>query len=678
MATRITLTSLKVGLILVLSVILLAIAAGGAVFYYYAKDAPKLNINKLESQPSTVVYDKDNNIVATLGAEQRDTVKTNNIPVQLVNAVTSIEDHRFFNTRGIDPIRIAGAFLHNSKGGSVNGGSTLDMQLIKLSFFSTSTKDQNLRVKVQEAWMALQLDQKWTKEEIFTAYVNKVNMANGYYGMGTAAKAYYGKSLSQLSIAQTALLAGMPQAPTTYNPYTNPEAAKYRRDLVINAMFKYGKITAAQQKEAINTPITDGLQQLKNSVNIPPQDDNFLKEAIAEANQLTGEDAANAGLKIYTTLDSAAQQNLYNIVNTTDYVPFTDNIQVASTLINVQTGAVTAMIGGRGQDPNVVFGNNQAVQTDRDWGSAMKPLVDYGPAFQNGIYKSTGTYIADTGPYYYPNSSDQLNDWDNKYMGNLTVRQALTLSRNIPAIKTLAAVGLDKSNQFLTNLGFNFNDPDGGGLQYANGISSNTAGQGNNNPTYGASSLKMAAAYAAFSNGGVYTKPYYINKIVYPDGKEKVVKPERNQAMTPQTAYTITDILKGVVKGNDDAIPALSTGLTAQVPGLPEAGKTGTSNYTGDELNQALDNAGISVASLQGGSIAPDENFAGVTPQYSMAVWTGFSNRLQPIYGDNLYIATKVFKAMMTSLYPDPSSVADWTMPDGMYRSGNELTITNQ
>jgi len=159
------------------------------VFVYYAKDAPKLDLNQLESMPSPKVYSTDEKLVATLGSEQRNLVQTDNIPVMLVNAVTSIEDHRFFNTRGIDPIRIAGAFVNNVKGGSLNGGSTLDMQLIKLSFFSTEKSDQTLSVKIQEAWMALKLDQKWTKEQIFTAYVNKVNMANGYYGMGTASEA---------------------------------------------------------------------------------------------------------------------------------------------------------------------------------------------------------------------------------------------------------------------------------------------------------------------------------------------------------------------------------------------------------------------------------------------------------------------------------------------------------
>ena len=405
-------TAVKLFLIAFFSLIILALAAGGAVFVYYAKDAPALTLDKLESKPSTKVYDSSEKVVATLGAEQRNLVKTDNIPVMLVNAVTSIEDHRFFNTRGIDPIRIAGAFVNNLKGGSLNGGSTLDMQLIKLSFFSTDESDQTLSVKIQEAWMALKLDQKWTKEQIFTAYVNKVNMANGYYGMGTASQAYYGKDLTQLSIAQLALLAGMPQAPNTYNPYTNPTSAKWRRDMVIRAMRRYDKITAEEEKKALATPIDDGLQPLKQSVTIPSYADNFLKQAIAQAKTLAGDDILTEGAKIYTTLDTTAQQNLYNIVNTGNYITYPDDtMQVASTVTDVKTGAVIAQIGGRNQPSNVTFGFNQAVQTDRDWGSTMKPIVDYGPAFENNIYTSTNNYVSDS-PTTYPNGTP-LKNWDN-------------------------------------------------------------------------------------------------------------------------------------------------------------------------------------------------------------------------------------------------------------------------
>lgn len=660
-------TAVKLLLIFIFSAIILVLAAGGAVFVYHAKDAPKLELTKLQSLPSPKVYAANDQLVATLGSEQRNLVQTNNIPVMLVNAVTSIEDHRFFNTRGIDPIRIAGAFLNNVKGGSLNGGSTLDMQLIKLSFFSTDKTDQTLSVKIQEAWMALQLDQKWTKEQIFTAYVNKVNMANGYYGMGTAAQAYYGKNLTELSIAQLALLAGMPQAPNTYNPYTNPTSAKWRRDMVINAMFRYGKITAAEQKAALDTPIEDGLQPLQQSANIPAYADNFLKEALAQAQTIAGEDILTQGVKIYTTLDPAAQQNLYNIINTNDYVTYPDDsLQVASTVVNVQTGAVVAQVGGRNQQADVTFGTNQAVQTDRDWGSTMKPIVDYAPAFENNIYTSTNNTITDL-PTTYPDGTP-LKNWDNNYMGAMTVKNALQLSRNIPAVKTLISVGLQNSSKFANGLGINLGDE-----QYSNAISSYPTipaedQDKNTGNKYGASSEKMAAAYAAFSNNGIYTKPYYVSKLVYPDGRVVEYKPQRSQAMQASTAYIMTDILQGVL-----TLPlSQSVGSYAAVPGLPAAGKTGTSNYTDAEMDQITEEYG----NLPG-MVSPDENFVGYTPNYSMAVWTGYTKRMTPIYGTSTRIATKVFSSMMSQFYPDPSTVKPWSMPTGLTQQGTALVKTD-
>ncbi|MQW22089.1 penicillin-binding protein [Lactococcus sp. dk322] len=653
---------MKLFFIVLFSAILLAVIAGGSIFVYYAKDAPKLDLTKLSSAPSSQFLDASGNVIATMGTENRTLVETDNIPVQLVNAVTSIEDHRFFSTRGIDPVRIAGSFMHNLKGGSLNGGSTLDMQLIKLGMFSTDASDRNLRVKIQEAWLALQLDQKWTKEQIFTAYVNKVNMANGYYGMGTAAKAYYGKDLTALSIAQIALLAGMPQAPTTYNPYTNPTAAKYRRDLVIEAMYKYGKITDAERKTALATPIKDGLQPLKQSVTIPRYADNFLKEAKAQADELAGVDTANAGVKVYTTLDTAAQQNLYNIVNTDTYVNYPDkDLQVASTVVNVQTGAVVAQIGGRNTPSNVTFGTNEAVQTNRDWGSAMKPLVDYGPAFEDGIYTSTADTVSDE-PTTYPDGT-ALKNWNNSYLGTMTVKSALQYSRNIPAVKTLIKVGLTNSNDFLNKVGIDLSP-----LVWSNAISSNLS-HSTKSSAKGVNSVRMASAYAAFANEGVYTKPYYVTKIVFSDGREIDYKPEKSQAMKASTAYVITDMLKGVVQ-----LPiSTSAGGNANVPGLTAlAGKTGTSNYDDTERAE-IDKKYGSIS----GMVSPDENFVGYTPQYSMSVWTGYKNRMTPIYGDTILCATSVFRSMMSMFYPDPSTVTDWTAPSTVTDDGSYVTVNN-
>lgn len=243
-----------------------------------------------------------------MGAEKRINVTANEIPTDLVNAIVAIEDHRFFNHRGVDIIRIGGSFLHNLRGGS-QGGSTLTQQLIKLTYFSTSASDRTLSRKIQEAWLATQLEKKATKQEILTYYVNKVFMANGNYGMQTAAKSYYGKDLKDLSLPQLALLAGMPQAPNQYDPYSHPEAAQQRRNLVLKEMLDMKTISNKQYEAAVNTPVTDGLQSLSSSSSYPAYMDNYLKEVIEQVEEETGYNLLTTGMDVYTNVDTEAQRN---------------------------------------------------------------------------------------------------------------------------------------------------------------------------------------------------------------------------------------------------------------------------------------------------------------------------------------------------------------------------------
>ena len=300
-------TILRIAKYLGIGVISLFIATfllGGGVFLYYANKAPELSESKLVATTSSKIYDSKNELIADLGAERRVNAQSSDIPTDLVNAIVSIEDHRFFNHRGIDSIRIAGAFLRNLRSNSgLQGGSTLTQQLIKLTYFSTSTADQTLSRKVQEAWLAIQLERTATKQEILTYYVNKVYMSNGNYGMQTAAENYYGKDLKDLSIPQLALLAGMPQAPNQYDPYSHPEAALERRNLVLSEMQKQGYLTAEQYETAINTPITDGLQSLKSVNSYPQYMDNYLKEVIDQVEQETGYNLLTTGMEVYTNVD---------------------------------------------------------------------------------------------------------------------------------------------------------------------------------------------------------------------------------------------------------------------------------------------------------------------------------------------------------------------------------------
>ncbi len=628
-----------------LTVFIAAVMLGGGLFLYYVSKAPELSESKLVATTSSKIYDSNDELIADLGSERRVNAQANEIPTDLVNAIVSIEDHRFFNHRGIDTIRILGATLRNLRGGGgLQGASTLTQQLIKLTYFSTSTSDQTLSRKAQEAWLAVQLEQKATKQEILTYYINKVYMSNGNYGMQTAAQSYYGKDLKDLSIPQLALLAGMPQAPNQYDPYSHPEAAQERRNLVLSEMKGQGYISAEQYEKAINTPITDGLQSLKSANSYPPYMDNYLKEVIDQVEQETGYNLLTTGMDVYTNVDPKVQQHLWDIYNTDEYVNYPDDeMQVASTIVDVTNGKVIAQLGSRHQASNVSFGTNQAVETNRDWGSSMKPITDYAPALEYGVYDSTASIVHDV-PYNYPGTDTPLYNWDHVYFGNITIQYALQQSRNVTAVETLNKVGLDRAKTFLNGLGIDYPS-----MHYANAISSNTT---ESNKKYGASSEKMAAAYAAFANGGIYHKPMYINKIVFSDGSSKEYADPGTRAMKETTAYMMTEMMKTVL--------AYGTGRGAYLPWLPQAGKTGTSNYTDDEIENYIKNTGY---------VAPDEMFVGYTRKYSMAVWTGYSNRLTPIVGDGFYVAAKVYRSMMTYLSED-NNPGDWTMPEGLYRSG--------
>mgnify|MGYP000890258592 FL=1 len=631
--------------ICLLTVFIAAIMLGGGLFLYYVSKAPALSESKLVATTSSKIYDSKNELIADLGSERRVNAQANEIPTELVNAIVSIEDHRFFSHRGVDTIRILGASLRNLRGGGgLQGGSTLTQQLIKLTYFSTSTSDQTLSRKAQEAWLAVQLEQKATKQEILTYYINKVYMSNGNYGMQTAAQNYYGKDLKDLSLPQLALLAGMPQAPNQYDPYSHPEAAQERRNLVLSEMKGQGYITAEQYEKAINTPITDGLQSLRSGNNYPAYMDNYLKEVIDQVEQETGYNLLTTGMEVYTNVDPAVQQRLWDIYNTDEYVNYPDDeLQVASTIVDVTNGKVIAQLGARHQSSNVSFGINQAVETNRDWGSTMKPITDYAPALEYGVYDSTASIVHDS-PYNYPGTSTPVYNWDKSYFGNITLQYALQQSRNVPAVETLEKVGLDRAKTFLNGLGIDYPS-----IHYANAISSNTT---ESDKKYGASSEKMAVAYAAFANGGIYHKPMYINKIIFSDGSSKEFSDSGTRAMKETTAYMMTEMMKTVL--------TYGTGRGAYLSWLPQAGKTGTSNYTDDEIEKYIKNSGY---------VAPDEMFVGYTRKYSMAVWTGYSNRLTPIVGDGFYVAAKVYRSMMTYLSTDDHP-GDWTMPEGLYRNG--------
>ena len=646
----------KYGFIGLLTFFVICVIAGGGLFAYYVSSVPKLTENKLQSTNSSKIYDTNGSLIADLGSEKRESASTDEIPTTLVNAITSIEDKRFFTHRGIDVYRIMGAAVNNLRRSSTQGGSTLDQQLIKLAYFSTNTSDQTLKRKSQEIWLSLQMERQFTKQEILTFYVNKVYMGNGYYGMKTAAKSYFGKDLSDLSVAQAALLAGIPQAPTQYDPYANPDAAKERRNTVLSEMYEDKNISKEEYEQAKATDVSDGLLPLTKKASYEPYLDNYIKQVIEQVSTDANADIYSASLDVYTNLNPDIQKYIWNVYNTNDYVYYpNDSLQVASTIIDVTNGRVVAQLGSRHQDENIALGTNQAVQTDRDWGSAMKPITDYAPAIEKGVYTNTGTTVYDN-PYNFPGSSTPVYNWDRKYYGSISLTYALQQSRNVTAVKALQATGLDYAQSFLKDLGIEYPE-----MYYSNAISSLTS---SSDPKYGASSEKMAAAYAAFANGGTYYKPSYIKSIKFEDGSTKSFDSKGVEAMSPQTAYMMSSMLKQVLTGG--------TATEAYVPGTINAGKTGTSNYDDDEYYKVQKESGV-YADL----MVPDETFVGYNTKYAMAIWTGYKNRKTPLYGSDLDIAKQIYgvtSSYLNQMYGAGSE--DFEMPSGVYNNGSYVFLT--
>ncbi len=613
-----------------------ALVVGVTVFFVYASSAPKLSEQQLESAGSTVIYDSNGKKIMSLGTENRTYVAEKDIPQQLKDAVISIEDRRFYKHHGVDPWRIVSAAMSNASGSAgLQGGSTLDQQLIKLSYFSTKRSDQTIKRKAQEAWLAINMDRQYSKDQILTFYVNKVFMGDGCYGMQTASKYYFGKTLDKLNLAQTALIAGIPNAPSSYNPYTNPEFAKKRRDDVLNAMVANKKITQAQANEAKQESITTGLVEKNTSKTVTSTEkiaDPYIKQVIEEAKK-KGYDPYKDSLQIYTNLDMAIQKRLYEIANSDEYLNFPDdNIQVASTVIDPDNGNVVAMLGGR-KTGDVTFGLNRAVQTDRTNGSTAKPLMDYAPAIE---YLDWATYhpIKDN-RYVYPGTNIQLYDFDHQYKGLMTMRQALVESRNVPAIRALAAVGITKAQNFISQMGFNYDKT----LEYQNGIG------------LPSSTLQNAAAYAAFANGGTYYQPQYIKEIVTGDGERKEFSSSGKQVMQSSTAYMITDMLKGVITSPE------GTGTRANISGLYQAGKTGTNAYPSDISAKFPDNATM------------DSWFNGYTKHYSVSVWVGYDHQYEAgNYLDNnsVALASLFYKNIMTYMSQGKTNT-DWRKPSNVY-----------
>ncbi len=626
--------------LVLISLGIVGIIAGGITFAVMVKDAPKLDESVLKDSISSTIYDINDKPIEKIGAVNRDYVQYDDIPDLVKNAVIATEDSRFFEHHGIDPIRLGGAVIANfTDGFGSEGASTITQQVVKNFFFNQPQK--TLSRKAQEAWLAIQLERKYTKQEIFEMYVNKIFMSENMSGIKTASKVYFDKELDELTLPEAAMLAGMPQAPNAYNPFNNPDRAEKRRNIVLSLMNQHGYISEAEMKEAQATPLEDSIVAEKDRETSDLKYDPYIKQVIAEIEEKYPDvNVFTDGLEIHTTLDTKAQDYVDKVMYEGNVVEFPDeDFQAGITLLDTKTGGILALGGDR--DPDVKLGFNYATENPRQPGSTIKPILDYGPAIE---YLKWGTYetIEDKPTTYNDADKTPINNFDNKFLGSMSIREALARSRNIPALEAFRAAGAENAQEFANNLG----------IPLKHAYESYSIG-GIGGEDKGITTLQLAGAYSAFGNEGVYNTPHAVRYFKLNDGTKINMEPESEVAMQDYTAFMITDMLKSVVNSS------YGTGSSANVPGLPIAGKTGTTNYSDDEMQKYNIPAGAS----------PDAWFAGYTTNYTMAIWTGYENRKNYLRSNTVSndqrIAQLLFKNIMQYISQDVET-DDFKMPDSV------------
>ena len=626
-------------LIAFLIFIIVMILLGTCFMIYIAISAGKFDPNKLATQDQTVVYDANNEVIDTLGLEKRESVKYEELPQVLVDAIIATEDSRFFQHNGVDMPRFLKASVMQLLGNSDAGGaSTLTMQVSKNNLTSTNSSGiKGIIRKFKDIYISVfQIEKQYTKEQIIEFYVNDNCLGGRIFGVGQASEYYFGKPVGQLSLPEAALLAGMFQSPNGYNPYKNPDAAYERRKTVLSLMVRHGYITQEEADLANSVSIES---MLVGSTEESGGYQGFIDTVVSEVEEKTGDNPYTVPMKIYTTMNREMQDGINSVLTgeETDFTWADDKVQAGIAVVDVNTGAITAIGAGRNREQ----GWNYATQSKRHPGSTAKPLFDYGPGFEYNNY-STYTLFNDE-PWEYSDGKE-IGNWDGAYQGLITLRQALSVSRNIPALKAFQEVDKKDIIEFVTKLGIEVEES-GGSIHEAHAI-------GGFNP--GASPLQMAAAYAAFANGGYYAEPYSVTKIEYrSDGEVVEFKSEKERAMSDSTAYLMNNVLQYAVEHGFNG--------GARVPGSTVAAKTGTSNLDDDTIERL---------GLPSGAVN-DLWTVAYTPEYSVALWYGYETVTSENY---LSGASAPKDAVMASIMKYiPKTTKQFEMPDTVVQSQVEF-----
>ena len=633
-------------LIICLFLAIFAIIAFGLFCAYIVLTTETFNPNKLTSRESSIIYDKEGNEIYTLSNNQNDDVEKrikityDDLPQVLVDALIATEDSRFFQHKGVDLARFLKASILQVLGRDAGGASTLTMQVSKNSFTNTtSTGIKGIIRKFRDIYISVfQIEKKYTKEEIIEFYFNNNLLGGINFGVEQASEYYFGKSASELTLAEASLLVGMYQSPNAYNPYNHPEAATKRRKTVLKLMVRHGYIT--EEEAAIANAIPVESLVVRDSENqsstIPYQ--GYINMVIEEAQKITGKDPNTTPMKIYTALNTNMQQTIDDIMSGKIYTWDTEKVQSGIAIVDVNTGEIVAVGAGRNKGPRDY---NLATTARRMPGSTAKPLFDYGPAIEYENY-STYTLFNDE-PWTYSNGVS-VGNWDGKYKGLMTMKYALSVSRNIPALKTFQQLKNKDILNFVTNLGIK-PEIENGSIHEAHAIGGFT----------GVTPLELATAYASFANGGYHIQSHSIKKIEYIETKEvKEFKYKKTRVMADSTAYLITNMLEYAVNYQFNG--------GAKVSGMAVAAKTGTTNYSDADIKRL----GLSKTAI------PDLWTVAYTPEYSIAVWYGYekADSENHLKNSNNTPKDKIMKTVMTAI---PKTGSKFNIPSSVVKSKVEM-----
>ena len=583
----------------VLTILLMLILGGGiivmglfAAFLFYIKSmADPLYAERekdLNTKETTTLYDASGKEFAKLGSEMREKVSYEQLPEVLIDAIVATEDSRFFQHNGFDAPRFIKATIGQVAGNrSAGGASTLSMQVVKNKITDAKADEGTKGIirKFEDIYLSVfKLEKNYTKEEIIEFYVNNHYLGGNIYGVQEASEFYFGKNASELNLSEAAIIAGMFKSPTYYKPDTHPDKAQERRKTVLYLMRRHGYITKEEEEMANSIPVESLIAGTEVQAN-PYQ--GFIDTVVKEIKTKYGVNAYTTSLKVYTTLDRERQDAVDRVLSGEAYSWIDDKVQTGVAVLESETGAILAV--GTGRNRTGINSYNYATQIRRQPGSTAKPLFDYGPGIE---YNDWSTYtLFDDAPYSYSNGRS-IKNWDGGYYGTITLRRALSTSRNIPALKAFQQVDNKKIAEFVTSLGITPEICESGyDYDRENNNCVNPEDENDKRDTIrlheahaigaftGVSPMEMAAAYAAFSNGGYYNEPYSVSKIIFRStGEEKEHEADKVKVMSDSTAYMISSVLQNV---------ALTDGTPYNV-----ACKTGTTNYdenTMDRYNMPWD-----------------------------------------------------------------------------------------